>query len=134
MATMNSLPRKLLTLAFLVRGHAPLAASADAAAVPARVGEVLLGEKKRGFGMGKWNGFGGKVEATDASIAAAAAREIEEEANVSVEASDLEPRGILTFTFESGKEVLVSEHEWDPRRHLHRLISVCLNCRRCTCS
>ena len=24
--------------------------------------EVLLGLKKRGFGVGKWNGFGGKVE------------------------------------------------------------------------
>lgn len=23
---------------------------------------VLLGYKKRGFGQGKWNGFGGKVE------------------------------------------------------------------------
>lgn len=25
-------------------------------------GSVLLGLKKRGFGAGKWNGFGGKVE------------------------------------------------------------------------
>jgi len=25
-------------------------------------GRVLLGLKKRGFGAGKWNGFGGKVE------------------------------------------------------------------------
>lgn len=25
-------------------------------------GKVLLGMKKRGFGAGKWNGFGGKVE------------------------------------------------------------------------
>lgn len=24
-------------------------------------GKVLLGMKKRGFGAGKWNGFGGKV-------------------------------------------------------------------------
>ena len=23
---------------------------------------VLLGMKKRGFGVGRWNGFGGKVE------------------------------------------------------------------------
>jgi len=23
--------------------------------------EILLGMKKRGFGFGKWNGFGGKV-------------------------------------------------------------------------
>ena len=25
--------------------------------------EILLGMKKRGFGTGKWNGFGGKIEA-----------------------------------------------------------------------
>ncbi len=25
-------------------------------------GQVLLGLKKRGFGVGFWNGFGGKVE------------------------------------------------------------------------
>ena len=25
-------------------------------------GKVLLGMKKRGFGEGKWNGFGGKVQ------------------------------------------------------------------------
>lgn len=24
--------------------------------------KVLLGMKKRGFGVGRWNGFGGKVE------------------------------------------------------------------------
>jgi len=39
------LGNKVLTLAF-VRRH----------------GEVLLGYKKCGFGAGKWNGFGGKVE------------------------------------------------------------------------
>ncbi|XP_013792352.1 7,8-dihydro-8-oxoguanine triphosphatase-like [Limulus polyphemus] len=27
--------------------------------------EVLLGLKKRGFGKGKWNGFGGKVEPSE---------------------------------------------------------------------
>lgn len=26
-------------------------------------GRVLLGMKKRGFGAGRWNGFGGKVQA-----------------------------------------------------------------------
>lgn len=24
--------------------------------------QILLGMKKRGFGQGKWNGFGGKIE------------------------------------------------------------------------
>ena len=27
--------------------------------------KILLGYKKRGFGFGKWNGFGGKVEQSE---------------------------------------------------------------------
>lgn len=92
------LPRKLLTLAFLVR---------DGASARGDGMQVLLGLKKRGFGMGKWNGFGGKVEPTDASIAAAAAREVQEEANVTVQPEHLQPRGVLLFSFEEGKEVMV---------------------------
>ncbi|KUF75709.1 hypothetical protein AM587_10005427 [Phytophthora nicotianae] len=88
-----ALPRKLLTLAFIVRDDMGSQ-------------QVLLGMKKRGFGMGKWNGFGGKVEVSDASIAAAAAREIEEEANVSVKAEHLQLRGVLLFSFEEAKEVM----------------------------
>ena len=41
---MSDRNRKLLTLVFLREGR-----------------RVLLGMKKRGFGVGKWNGFGGKV-------------------------------------------------------------------------
>lgn len=36
-------------------------------------GGILLGLKKRGFGVGKWNGFGGKVEPGE-TIPQAAAR------------------------------------------------------------
>ena len=36
-------------------------------------GYVLLGMKKRGFGVGRWNGFGGKVH-TDETILQAAKR------------------------------------------------------------
>lgn len=114
---LSTLPRKVLTLAFIVRERAALASSAPqpaAASLSASVSagakevfQVLLGEKKRGFGMGKWNGFGGKVDPGDASIVAAAAREIQEEANVTVRERDLDPRGVLLFTFEGGKEVLV---------------------------
>ena len=39
-------PNKILTLLFVLEP-----------------GRVLLGMKKRGFGMGRWNGFGGKVQA-----------------------------------------------------------------------
>lgn len=34
---------------------------------------ILLGLKKRGFGVGKWNGFGGKVEEGE-TVAMGAAR------------------------------------------------------------
>ncbi len=59
--------------------------------------KILLGLKKRGFGSGRWNGFGGKVERGE-TIAQAAARELQEEAGI--EAVSLRPRGIITFTFE----------------------------------
>jgi 8-oxo-dGTP diphosphatase / 2-hydroxy-dATP diphosphatase len=32
---------------------------------------VLLGLKKKGFGKGKWNGFGGKVEKNETILEAA---------------------------------------------------------------
>lgn len=47
---------KLYTLTFVTEAH-----------------RVLLGMKKRGFGAGRWNGFGGKVD-PDESIEAAAKR------------------------------------------------------------
>lgn len=91
-------PRKVLTLAFVVRQAQDHA-----------VTHVLLGEKKRGFGKGKWNGFGGKVEAQDLSIASGAVREIQEEAHVTVQVADLEPRGQLTFTF-ADREGMLEVH------------------------
>jgi hypothetical protein len=36
-----------------------------------RPNQVLLGMKKRGFGQGKWNGFGGKVEKGETILEAA---------------------------------------------------------------
>eukprot|EP01063_Lacrimia_lanifica_P014657 TRINITY_DN21213_c0_g1_i1.p2 TRINITY_DN21213_c0_g1~~TRINITY_DN21213_c0_g1_i1.p2 ORF type:complete len:227 (+),score=93.00 TRINITY_DN21213_c0_g1_i1:34-714(+) len=49
------------------------------------VSEVLLGYKKRGFGAGKWNGFGGKVDPeVDRSVYASAQREVLEECGVVV--------------------------------------------------
>jgi 8-oxo-dGTP diphosphatase/2-hydroxy-dATP diphosphatase len=52
--------------------------------------------KKRGFGAGRWNGFGGKVESGE-TIAEAAARELFEESNLV--AGDLLEIGILIFKF-----------------------------------
>ena len=46
-------------------------------------GGVLLGMKKRGFGVGKWNGFGGKVQEGE-SIRDCARRETLEECGLEV--------------------------------------------------
>lgn len=65
--------------------------------------KILLGLKKRGFGAGRWNGFGGKVEPGE-TIEESAARELREEAGI--EAVNLKPRGIITFTFEDNDDEL----------------------------
>jgi 8-oxo-dGTP pyrophosphatase MutT (NUDIX family) len=57
---------------------------------------VLLGLKKRGFGAGKWNGFGGKIE--DESVREAAARELEEECGLRIEPASLICAGVLEFS------------------------------------
>lgn len=33
-----------------------------------KASDILLGLKKRGFGKGKWNGFGGKVESGESIL------------------------------------------------------------------
>lgn len=58
--------------------------------------KVLLGMKKRGFGSGLWNGFGGKVDPGE-TIEQAAIRELHEERRVL--ATKLEKRGIVEFSF-----------------------------------
>jgi len=67
-------------------------------------GRILLGMKKRGFGVGLWNGFGGKADAGE-TIFETAVRELREESGV--DAMDLEKRGIISFSFEDGKEIEV---------------------------
>lgn len=62
-----------------------------------RDGTVLLGMKKRGHGVGRWNGFGGKVHAGE-SPRDAAARELWEEAVVRVAPDALKEAGALHFT------------------------------------
>lgn len=50
-------------------------------AFPIRNSHILLGMKKRSFGMGKWNGFGGKVHQGE-NILCAAQRELHEECGI----------------------------------------------------
>ncbi|HLD61888.1 MAG TPA: 8-oxo-dGTP diphosphatase [Patescibacteria group bacterium] len=65
--------------------------------------KILLGLKKRGFGMGRWNGFGGKIENGE-TIEDAAKRELLEEAGIVVE--NLEQFGTLEFSWEGKPEIL----------------------------
>ncbi len=68
------------------------------------VTHIFLGMKKRGFGAGHYNGFGGKIEEGE-SIEEAAKRELREEA--SLEATSLEQRGVLRFSFQTDSPDLV---------------------------
>jgi len=80
------MPKKVLTLTMLLNEE-----------------RILLGLKKRGFGTGRWNGFGGKVSEGE-SIEEAALREIREESGILL--TSLNPRGKITFRFEGNPEAL----------------------------
>ena len=62
---------------------------------------ICLALKKRGFGEGNWNGFGGKLHDGE-TITEGAVREIEEECCVGVKESDLEKVAVVEFIFEDG--------------------------------
>jgi 8-oxo-dGTP diphosphatase len=72
--------------------------------------EILLGYKKRGFGLGKYGGFGGKLQAGE-TLPQAAVRELYEESGISVNLSDLADLGTLTFIFPY-------KHSWDQEVHV----------------
>src|SRR3990167_3060590 len=78
--------KKTLTLCFVHQGS-----------------KVLLGMKKRGFGAGRWNGFGGKVRNGE-TVEAAARRELKEEAGLEV--LEITEMGVIDFTFENDKDIL----------------------------
>ena len=60
--------------------------------------EILLAMKKRGSGVGKWNGVGGKVKIGE-SAKQAAIREMNEEIGVTADSSCLEKAGKIKFFF-----------------------------------
>jgi len=80
--------------------------------LPVRAGKVLLGMKKRGFGVGKINGFGGKLGEGE-SIVEAAVRELEEEIGIRTRVEDLNKVGELAFSFPHAKD-----EDWDQKVHV----------------
>jgi 8-oxo-dGTP diphosphatase/2-hydroxy-dATP diphosphatase len=81
-------------------------------------GKVLLGMKKKGFGRGHWNGFGGKVEPNE-TIESATKRELLEEAGLT--ALTMIPMGVIDFSFDADPKVLqvhffrVDKYSGEPR-------------------
>ena len=79
--------------------------------------KILLGLKKRGFGAGRWNGFGGKVEKDETPIETMK-RELFEE--VKIRTVDLVEYGTIAFRFENHEDViechffLIEEYEGNP--------------------
>jgi ADP-ribose pyrophosphatase YjhB (NUDIX family) len=72
--------------------------------------KVLLGMKKRGFGEGKWNGFGGKVKVGE-GLRESARRELLEETSAKLKNKEvIKNRGCIFFHFlgkpEQGQEVI----------------------------
>jgi 8-oxo-dGTP diphosphatase/2-hydroxy-dATP diphosphatase len=63
--------------------------------------------KKRGFGAGKWNGFGGKVHESE-SIETATKRELLEEAGLT--AYTLEKIGVMNFWWKGREENVLQVH------------------------
>jgi len=73
--------------------------------------EILLGVKKRGFGAGRYNGFGGKPR-DDESLEAAAIRELREECGIDAEESSLRKMGEISFYFPQ-------RPDWDQVVHVY---------------
>src|SRR4051812_34321108 len=69
--------------------------------------KVLLGMKKRGFGAGRWNGFGGKLHEGE-TIEQAAFRELKEE--IGIETQKLDKRGIIQFSWKAKPEEILEVH------------------------
>ncbi len=81
----NDVPKKILTLCLAVDDS-----------------RVLLGMKKRGFGAGRWNGFGGKLEPGE-TVDQAARREMLEELGVTI--GKMEKVGHFEFEWQGKPEI-----------------------------
>lgn len=66
-------------------------------------GAFLLARKRRGLGVSKWNGFGGKIEKGE-TMKECAIRELREESHLEGNPDDLEERGRIYFEEEGHPE------------------------------
>jgi ADP-ribose pyrophosphatase YjhB (NUDIX family) len=69
--------------------------------------KVLLGYKKRGFGVNKWTGLGGKVEPNE-SLYECAKREAKEECGLDID--NVNHLGCIEFQFEDKMNELLEVH------------------------
>ena len=85
-------------------------------------GRILLGRKRRGMGYGKWNGFGGKIEAGE-TMRECAARELFEECGLTTRPERLTMVGDLYFhqpsdTTWSHAGIIYLAQDWSGTPHL----------------
>jgi len=76
---------------------------------------ILLGMKKKGFGLGKYNGYGGKVESGE-TIEQAALREFTEESHLQTSSRDLSKMGEIDFYFPHRPEFNQTVHIYRVKR------------------
>lgn len=76
-----------------------------------KVSDVLLAMKKIGFGAGRYNGVGGKLQDGE-TIEEAAARETKEEIGVDVDVKNIVKMGEIEFRFED-------KVEWNQMVHIY---------------
>lgn len=75
-------------------------------------GKLLLGMKKRGFGAGNWNGFGGKQHEGE-TLEEAAVRELQEECGVVVRPENLRKFAYKVFHSPKFDDVFVHTYTAD---------------------
>ena len=69
--------------------------------------KILLALKKRGFGQGRWNGYGGKPNENE-TIEQAAVRETKEEAGINL--LNIKKRGVINFRFNDKPDWVFEMH------------------------
>lgn len=70
---------------------------------------IFLARKARGLGIGKWIGFGGKVEPNESTVDGAV-RELREETTIAITADQLFRAGVTYVTFDDCIDVDIEIH------------------------